>query len=271
MDGTDSQGFFANETMTVKLHTKRKTRLRDVMIGCSENFTGKFRNFDGIMGLGFNTYSLAVKLALHFGKRFSYCLVDHLSSMSLVNLLSFGPLPYSFPNLQTTELIVTEIAPYYFVNVTGVSVGGKLLNIPPPIWRLEQRGGVILDSGSSLTYLAPEAYRPVMDALEAPLSVFRRADLLIFPMEYCVFTDGRWTDDVVPLLTIHFADGAKFTPPVKSYIIDADEGVKCIGLAKTKPGAVTVIGNILQQNHFWEFDLWNNKLRYAPSTCDHVN
>ncbi|KAK9285843.1 hypothetical protein L1049_025044 [Liquidambar formosana] len=85
-------------------------------------------------------------------------------------------------------------------------------------------------------------------------------------MEFCFSATG-FEESLAPKLAFHFADGAQFAPPVKSYIIDVADGVKCLGFASADWPGTSVIGNIMQQNHVWEFDLGRNKLGFAPSTC----
>ncbi|XWS75760.1 hypothetical protein CRYUN_Cryun01aG0119800 [Craigia yunnanensis] len=265
-DGTRVVGIFGNDTVKVRLSGGQKIKVTDVMVGCSETIRGNFHDIDGVMGLGFDQYSFAVKAAKKFGDKFSYCLVDHLSPSNLVNFLVFGEVTdSSVPNMQYTELILGIVNPYYAVNVSGISVNGKMLDVPSNVWDVKGDGGVIMDSGSSLTYLVKPVFDRVIAAFQAPLSKFKKLNLDLGP-GYC-FSDAGFEESLMPKLAIHFADGAKLVPPVKSYIIDADEGVKCLGFAPTDWPGNSVIGNIMQQNHLWEYDLLNSKLGFAPSSC----
>ena len=259
-------GIFGNDTVKVRLSGGQKIKVTDVMVGCSETIRGNFHDIDGVMGLGFDTHSFAVKAAKKFGDKFSYCLVDHLSPSNLVNFLVFGKVTDSpLPNMQYTELILGIVNPYYAVNVSGISVNSKMLDIPSNVWDVKADGGVIIDSGSSLTYLVKPVFDRVIAAFQAPLRKFRKVTLKSGP-DYC-FSGAGFEESMMPKLAIHFADGAKLVPPVKSYVIDAEEGVKCLGFASTDWPGSSVIGNILQQNHLWEFDLLNSKLGFAPSSC----
>ncbi|KAF8408552.1 hypothetical protein HHK36_004615 [Tetracentron sinense] len=267
-DESSAQGIFVNETVTVGLTNGRKIRLHDVLIGCSETFRGRaFSVADGVMGLGYNKYSFAVKAAEMLGGKFSYCLVDHLSPSDLTNYLSFGgSTTVVAKNMQYTKLVVGVIDSFYAVNVAGISIGGKMLNIPFKVWDVGGAGGTIIDSGSSLTLLTEPAYHPVMAALKAALTKFQSLELDIGPVEFC-FNSTGFDESVMPRFAFHFADGVRFEPPVKSYVIDAADGIKCLGFASTDWPGTVVIGNIMQQNHLWEFDLVGNKLGFAPSTC----
>jgi hypothetical protein len=91
------------------------------------------------------------------------------------------------------------------------------------------------------------------------------------PFDYCYnWTSPSTGEDLavaVPELAVHFAGSARLQPPAKSYVIDAAPGVKCIGLQEGDWPGVSVIGNILQQEHLWEFDLKNRRLRFKRSRC----
>ncbi|KAG6418931.1 hypothetical protein SASPL_121138 [Salvia splendens] len=269
-DGSATLGVFANETVTFSLTNGRKARLHDVLVGCSESARGQsFVAADGVMGLGYSNYSLAVKAAARFGGKFSYCLVDHLSPKNVSSYLIFGShkeVNISVVRMRYTELVLGVINPFYAVNVKGISVGGVMLDIPAEVWDLSSVGGAIVDSGTSLTVLTQPAYQPVMAALRESLQGFKRLDLDIGPLEYC-FNSTGFDAAMVPRLVLHFVDGARFEPPVKSYVIDAAPGVKCLGFAAAAWPGASVVGNILQQNHFWEFDIGKSRLGFGTSSC----
>ncbi|KAH6777180.1 hypothetical protein C2S52_007386 [Perilla frutescens var. hirtella] len=269
-DGSATMGLFAKETVTFRLSNGRKRRVQNVLVGCSESSLGQsLEAGDGVIGLGYSNYSLALKTAHKFGGKFSYCLVDHLSPRNVSSYLIFGSHKHvniSVMRMRYTELVLGVINPFYAVNIKGISIGGSMLQIPAETWNLNGTGGVIVDSGTSLTVLTQPAYQPVMAALNGSLQAFQRLDLDIGPLEYC-FNSTAFNDTVVPRLEFHFVDGATFQPPVKSYVIDAAPGVKCLGFAPAASPGASVIGNIMQQNHFWEFDIANSRLGFATSSC----
>ncbi|EPS68033.1 hypothetical protein M569_06741 [Genlisea aurea] len=273
-DGSSAEGIFAGETVELKLAKGRgKARLQNVLIGCTKNFSGSsFQTSDGVLGLGYSNFSFAHAAAARFGDKFSYCLLDHLAAKNKSSYITFssgrsisasisaGPIRY-------TDLVLGVIGSNYAVNVRGISIGGSWLRIPSDTWNnLSGSGGVIIDSGSSLTALAPPAYAPVIAALNRSLARFGDPHVKIGPME-CCFNSTGFHESVVPKLAIHFAGGTRFEPPVKSYVIDAAPGVVCLGFVQAASPGVSVIGNILQQNHWWEFDLGNRRLGFAASDC----
>jgi len=222
----------------------------------------------GILGLGYAKDSFIDKAGSKYGSQFSYCLVDHLSHRDVPSYLTLGG--HHKAKLQSemkkTELIL--FPPFYGVNVVGISIGNEMLKIPPAIWDFNTQGGTIVDSGTTLTALLNPAYEPVFEALTKPLASVKRISAEVFgALDFC-FEDEGFDESVVPRLAFHFSGGARFEPPVKSYIIDVAPQVKCIGIVPIMGSVgVSVIGNIMQQDHLWEFDFAKNTVGFAPSVC----
>lgn len=270
-DGSAAMGVFANETVSAGLTNGRKTRLHNVLIGCTDSFQGPtLQNVDGIMGLANTKYSFATNAAATFGGKFSYCLVDHLSHLNATNYIIFGTNRNQGKvsgNTRHTKLELDAIPSFYAVNVIGISVGNKMLEIPMQVWDASEGGGTIIDSGTSLTFLADPAYQAVMEALKVSVSKYQRVKLDGVPMEYC-FNSTGFNGSLVPKLIIHFDDGARFEPHWNSYVIAAAAEVRCLGFLPARFPALSVIGNIMQQNYLWEFDLKGKRLVFAPSSCN---
>ncbi|XP_009363310.2 aspartic proteinase NANA, chloroplast [Pyrus x bretschneideri] len=272
IEGTHAFGLFANETVRATLASGRRTKLENVIVGCTDHIKGSggIRHGDGILGLGFGRNSFATKASLNFGGKFSYCLVDLQSPKNVSNFLTFGG--HKSARLQKpmtyTKLVIGDSedkGSFYGVNVQGISVGGKMLDIPPRVWDENLKGGTIVDSGTSLTFLKVPAYKAVMKVMTMALSKVKKLSPDNDPFDFC-FSSKGFNKSLVPKFAIHFADGAIFEPPVKSYALDVADGKMCLGFVPTNVGP-SVIGNIMQQNHLWEFDLGRRTLGFAPSTC----
>ncbi|KAG2305773.1 hypothetical protein Bca4012_085340 [Brassica carinata] len=270
-DGSTAQGVFAEDTFTVGLTNGSVASLPGLLIGCSSSTKGdSLRVADGVLGLAFSDQSFTSKATNIFGGKFSYCLVDHTSRKNVSNYLIFGSTPSSTtkpPVRRTARLDLNLLPPFYAISIVGISIGDTMLNIPPIVWDVTRGGGTILDSGSSLTFLADAAYKAVVSGLERHLVGVKRVRPEGLPMEYCYDT-SKFDDSKLPQLSFHFKGGARFAPYRKSYLIaTAAPGVRCLGFVPAGAQATNVIGNIMQQNHLWEFDLTASTLSFAPSTC----
>uniref|UniRef100_A0A0E0L5K2 Peptidase A1 domain-containing protein n=1 Tax=Oryza punctata TaxID=4537 RepID=A0A0E0L5K2_ORYPU len=281
----------------------RKAKLQGVVLGCTTAYGGQgFEASDGVLSLGYSNISFASRAASRFGGRFSYCLVDHLAPRNAYSNISFasraasrfgGRFSYclvdhlaprnatsyltfgagpdaassssSSSSSRTPLLLDARVRPFYAVTVDSVSVDGVALDIPAEVWDVGRNGGTIIDSGTSLTVLATPAYKAVVAALSKQLAGLPRVTM--DPFDYCYNWTARGGNLAVPKLAVQFAGSARLEPPAKSYVIDAAPGVKCIGVQEGAWPGVSVIGNILQQEHLWEFDLTNRWLRFRQTSC----
>lgn len=241
-------------------------------MGCTDGIylRTSFNKVDGVLALGHSNNSFAVKAAREFGGKFSFCLVDHWKATNKSNYLIFGR-EEQLPGMQFTDLLF-ESSPlniFYPVKVTGISVNGTMLDIPSYVWDMKiskDSGGMIVDSGTTVTHLVEPAYVKVIAALEPSLRVYKK---IKGNLDYCFFFPRNevFDEKSIPQVVIHFAGGAKLEPPVTSYIFDDADDVKCVGFKKLSWPAISMLGNVLMQNHLWEFDIANKRLGFAPSNC----
>ncbi|OEL34466.1 Protein ASPARTIC PROTEASE IN GUARD CELL 1 [Dichanthelium oligosanthes] len=279
-DGSAARGVVGTDSATIALSgsgpdSSRRAKLQGVVLGCTASYDGQsFQSSDGVLSLGNSNISFASRATARFGGRFSYCLVDHLAPRNATSYLTFGPGPEdaagptpasapAAPAEQTPLLLDRRMSPFYAVTIDSIAVAGEVLDIPADVWDVDRNGGAILDSGTSLTILATPAYRAVVAALSKQLAGLPRVTM--DPFEYCY----SWTAGApeIPKLEVQFAGSATLEPPAKSYVIDAAPGVKCIGVQEGAWPGVSVIGNILQQEHLWEFDLRDRWLRFKHTRC----
>lgn len=282
-DGSAARGVVGTDSATISLSSGsgrggggdngggRRAKLQGIVLGCTATYDGQsFQSSDGVLSLGNSNISFASRAAARFGGRFSYCLVDHLAPRNATSYLTFGPGPEdpassnaAAPAAQTPLLLDRRMSPFYAVTVDAVYVAGEALDIPADVWNVDKNGGAILDSGTSLTILATPAYRAVVTALSRHFAGLPM--VAMDPFEYCY----NWTGGApeIPKLEVRFAGSARLVPPAKSYVIDAAPGVKCIGVQEGSWPGVSVIGNILQQEHLWEFDLRDRWLRFKHTRC----
>ncbi|CAJ1958257.1 unnamed protein product [Sphenostylis stenocarpa] len=271
-DGSSATGFFGTDTISVDLLNGKNGKLDNITIGCTTTMLDGV-NFNeetgGILGLGYAKDSFIDIAGRKYGSQFSYCLVDHLSHRNVPSYLTLGGHLKAklLTEIKRTELIL--FPPFYGVTVVGISIGNEMLKIPPEVWDFNTEGGTIIDSGTTLTALLYPAYEPVYEALTKPLASVKRVTEEDFgALDFC-FEDEGFDDIVMPRLVFHFEGGARFEPPVKSYIIDVAPQVKCIGIVPiVGDSGLSVIGNIMQQDHLWEFDFARNTVGFAPSMCN---
>ncbi|XP_073027587.1 aspartyl protease family protein 2-like [Primulina eburnea] len=260
-DGSFTVGEFSTETLTF-----RRTRVKNVALGCGHDNEGLFVGAAGLLGLGRGKLSFPTQAGRRFGDKFSYCLVDR-SSSSKPSYLMFGESSFSRKAVFTPLITNPKLDTFYYIGLNGISVGG----VPVPViasstFNLDPsgNGGVIVDSGTSVTRLTRPAYIALRDAFRSGASNLKRApDYSLF--DTCFDLSGK-TVVKVPTLVFHFT-GAEVSLPASNYLIPVDsEGTFCFAFAGTTSG-LSIIGNIQQQGFRVVFDLAGKRVGFAPGSC----
>ncbi|KAL4203482.1 hypothetical protein AMTRI_Chr01g128160 [Amborella trichopoda] len=257
-DQSQSTGVLATESFTFETS---RTVLIGIGFGCGHNNTGNFiAAMAGVAGLGGGLLSLPSQLG---GGKFSYC----LTFGNAIGQLIFGDNPvFDGPNTKRTQIIRDPDNPiFYFLNLEDISVGDKRLNIPPETF---DNGGFIIDSGTTLNYLANQAYRLLTNELKVVIQLEAandpRIDLDIV-LELCYKKPNNY--EGIPDITYHFLGGADWKIPPQNSFEHVSEEVICLALGPSEDEEASILGNFAQKDMVVEFDVNNNILSFAPADC----
>ncbi|KAM3276468.1 hypothetical protein ACQJBY_044707 [Aegilops geniculata] len=140
---------------------------------------------------------------------FSYCLVDRDSPSS--STLQFGDSEQ--PTVTAPLLRSPRTNTFYYVGLSGISVGGQTLSIPSSAFAMDDAGsgGVIVDSGTAVTRLQSGAYGALREAFEqGTQSLPRASGILLF--DTCYDLAGRQSVQV-PAVALRFEGGGELKLP----------------------------------------------------------
>lgn len=73
----------------------------------------------------------------------------------------------SLTALDYNLLCFKTLRPHYNVNLQSIAVNGQTLNIDSSVFTTSSNRGTIIDSGTTLAYLAEEAYDPFVTAVSS--------------------------------------------------------------------------------------------------------
>nr|XP_043607068.1 aspartyl protease family protein 2-like [Erigeron canadensis] len=262
-DGSFTIGEFSTETLTF-----RKTKVNNVAFGCGHDNQGLFVGAAGLLGLGRGKLSFPNQAGRQFGSKFSYCLVDR-SMSSKPSSLVFGNGAVSRVARFTPLLNNPKMDTFYYLGLTGFSVGGaRVAGITSSLFQLDTKsgnGGVIIDSGTSVTRLTRPAYVALRNAFLSGASHLKRGpNFSLF--DACFDLSGK-TEVKVPTVVMHFKGGADVSLPASNYLIPVDSsGSFCFAFAGTSTG-LSIIGNIQQQGFRVVYDLAGSRVGFAPKSC----
>ncbi|KAF2300712.1 hypothetical protein GH714_015295 [Hevea brasiliensis] len=165
-DGSGTSGYYVADFLhfdTVLGGSVTNNSSAAVVFGCSTLQTGDLtksdRAVDGIFGFGQQDMSVISQLASQgiTPKVFSHCLKGDDAGGGVLVLGEIVE-----PNIVYTPLVPTQ--PHYNLNLQSISVNGQTLAIDSSVFATSSNQGTIVDSGTTLAYLAEAAYDPFVNA-----------------------------------------------------------------------------------------------------------
>ncbi|KAF2325538.1 hypothetical protein GH714_030055 [Hevea brasiliensis] len=256
-DGSFTMGDFVTETLSFG----SSGTVNKVALGCGHDNEGLFVGAAGLLGLGGGPLSLTSQLK---ASSFSYCLVNRDSTGSSTLDFNSGLVSDAViaPLLRSNK-----IDTFYYVGLTGLSVGGRLLSIPQSVFQMDDsgNGGIIVDCGTAITRLQSQAYNSLRDAFVSMTQNLKpTGGVALF--DTCYDLSGQ-TSVKVPTVSFHFSEGKSWNLPAANYLIPVDsDGTYCFAFAPTT-SSLSIIGNVQQQGTRVSFDLANNRVGFSSNKC----
>ncbi|CAN5974038.1 unnamed protein product [Sphagnum jensenii] len=273
-DGATTSGVLAYETFTFTALDGSSIPVKHITFGCGQNETlYGFPGVDGIVGLAQSRFSLSSQLSSGpgFADIFSYCLIPLFDTIANHSTFYFG-VPETNISIYTPIVSNTIIpaATFYYVNVTGISVGGVLLDIPADTFYInpvDGTGGIIFDDGTTFTYLTAVAY----DALLKTFQSQYKFPVVSFPPFQCFDTSSATATIIVPSIVFHLqsvsgAAPVDFKLAEDNILLQLLEFLYCLTIVPDDL-SIMIIGNTAQANHQMVFDRVKHQIGWASTTC----
>ncbi|XP_061354378.1 aspartyl protease family protein At5g10770-like [Gastrolobium bilobum] len=235
------------------------------VFGCGRNNKGLFGGVSGLMGLGRSYLSLISQTNATFGGVFSYCLPTTETGAS--GSLIMGNESSVFKNV--TPIAYTRLVPnpqlsnFYILNLTSIDVGGVSLQAPS-----FGNGGIIIDSGTVITRLAPPLYKALKAEFLKQFSGFPSAPGFSI-LDTCFNLTG-YQEVSMPTIRMYFEDNAELNVDVSGifYIVKEDASQVCLALASLSDAYdIAIIGNYQQRNQRVIYDTKQSKVGFAGEPC----
>lgn len=272
--GSETGGIVANETITFTNEDKSLQPVR-LVIGCALTAPGVFFGIDGpdnkisgVFGLGIGPRSFLTQTAQFSQWRFSYCLPPWQKALQVYTYLDIGSdANVSGPNVQTVPMMFGK----YLLDVIDISVSGFPLQLDPAIFLLksDMTGGFTIDSGSSYTFLVPEAYDAVRNAIEESLNKFNLQPLPphggIF--NFCYEYPFSVAVLEFPSVTFHFTNGVDLEVSFWNVFINFDEKA-CMTILPIDEEGPNILGATQQADYRFLYDGLSSSLSFVSEVCD---
>ncbi|KAI3767702.1 hypothetical protein L2E82_18054 [Cichorium intybus] len=247
---------------------------RNLTFGCgTPNDKTSFKNYGGIVGMGRGKLSLVSQLNISV---FSYCMASryHKSDQSILLIEDEAKTAIANKMIQTTPLLPQGNPSNYYISLEGISVGETKLAVSKSDFEIVNgKGGMIIDSGTTFTYLD----KGIIDMIENEFMKQTKlkklhvdvGDTLYNNLTRCF--DPSYDVKIIPKLVFHFS-GANWDVPRENYIY-TKKGQACLAFMDNDNNdaqKVSIFGNMQQQNTMVLYDLHKNSLSFIPAKCNQL-
>nr|AFK39237.1 unknown [Lotus japonicus] len=256
-DNSYSYGGLSSDSirlMLLQLHYNSK-----ICFGCGfqNKFTAdKSGKTTGIVGLGAGPLSLVSQLGDEIGHKFSYCLLPFSSNSN--SKLKFGEAAIVQGNgVVSTPLIIKPDLPFYYLNLEGITVGAKTVKTG------QTDGNIIIDSGSTLTYLEESFYNEFVSLVKETVAV-EEDQYIPYPFDFCfTYKEGMSTP---PDVVFHFTGGDVVLKPMNTLVLIEDNLI-CSTVVPSHFDGIAIFGNLGQIDFHVGYDIQGGKVSFAPTDC----
>lgn len=272
-DDSSTKGTMATETFTFENAT-----VPNIGFGCGDENKGSIGPAAGIIGLGRGPLSLVSQLD---EPTFSYCLTsiddeNTTSTLSMgfpANKINKDITSLASDTIKTTPLYKNPSHPsFYYLSLSGISVGDVKISTDQSVFSQndeeDSTGGMIIDSGTTLTYLDESIFDSIVDQFSSQTKLVPDDSDYNDDYDACFKLPSGTKKVEYPKLVFHF-DGASLDLPAENYLIE-DLSIGMVCLAMGISDGLSVLGNLLQQNILVVYDLEKEKLSFMPTKCDQM-
>ncbi|KAG6414804.1 hypothetical protein SASPL_122178 [Salvia splendens] len=269
-DGSGTSGYYVYDSMyfdSVVGSSLASNNSAPVVFGCSTSQTGDLtkpdRAVDGIFGFGQQGLSVISQLSSQgiTPYSFSHCLRGESGGGGILVLGQIVE-----PNMVFTPLVPSQ--PHYNVNLQSIAVNGQTLSIDSSVFATSSNRGTIIDSGTTLAYLAEEAYDPFVTTITETVSGSVRP--LLAKGNQCYLTTSS-VSEIFPQVTLNFAGGASMILRPQDYLLQQNSiggvAVWCIGIQKIQGQGITILGDLVLKDKIVVYDIAGQRIGWANYDC----
>ncbi|KAI4312561.1 hypothetical protein MLD38_037366 [Melastoma candidum] len=262
-DKLSSVGNISTDIIGLSTLTGSAVTFPGMVFGCGFNNRGPFSTHtSGVVGLGPGDASLVSQIGGNEGSHFAYCLVPFFSTGKYTSKLTFGSdALLSGDGIVTTPLIIDSDTLYYHMTLEGISINGKKFEVSGSSEDDDITGNMIIDSGTTLTWLPSDLYRQIEPEVSAAIDLPRAKD----PIEgYNLCYESSGVLKGAPSITIHFT-GADVVLNWYNAFFQVKENITCFSFVPT--GGQPMYGNLAQMDFMISYDLDLFTLSFKPYDC----
>ncbi|XP_039034162.1 aspartic proteinase 39-like isoform X3 [Hibiscus syriacus] len=173
-------------------------------------------------------------------------------------------------NLQSKSTNGTVVfGAHYNVVMKEIEVGDTLLQLPSDVFDSGDQKGTIVDSGTTLAYLPPAIYEPLMDEILSPQPALQ---LYSVEDQFTCFHYLKNVDDGFPTVKFHFEGSLILRIYPHEYLFQIREDIWCFGWQnsgmQSKDGKdIILLGDLVLSNKVVVYDIENQTIGWTEYNC----
>ncbi|PON49710.1 Aspartic peptidase, partial [Trema orientale] len=270
-DGSGTSGYYVSDLLhfdTIAGDSANSNSSASIVFGCSTSATGDLtksdRAVDGIFGFGQDKMSVISQLSSQgvAPKVFSHCLSGDDSGGGILVLGEIVE-----PNIVYTPLVPSQ--PHYNLNLLNITVNGQVVPVDSGEFTTSSTKGTIVDSGTTLAYLAQKAYDPFVNAITSAAS--QDVTPVTVQGSQCYVVTSSITNNMFPQVSFNFAGNASMVLGPQDYLIQEGtsngDGIWCIGFQKNDGQDTTILGDLVLKDRIVVYDLAGQRIGWADYDC----
>ncbi|KAI3989629.1 hypothetical protein MKX01_036238 [Papaver californicum] len=268
-DGSGTAGFYVSDMLdfdTVTGNSIMSNSSAPVVFGCSNYQSGDLtktdRAVDGILGFGQHGMSIIQQLSSRgiTPKVFSHCLkgTDKGGGVLVLGEVVEEGIVYS-------PLVPSQ--PHYNLNLQSIAINGQPVPIDPAVFSTSSSQGTIVDSGTTLAYLAEGAFDPFVNALVAVVQ--QSVKPFIDKTGTQCFIAQASVSEAFPPVMLNFAGGATMVLKPEDYLLltPGHQGEWCVGFQKVQGQGITILGDLVLKDKIIIYDLARQRIGWVNYDC----
>ncbi|XP_074314670.1 aspartic proteinase CDR1-like [Silene latifolia] len=266
-DKSYTSGDIAIETITFKSDNNNSRSLANITFACGHENVGTFPyQSTGLVGLGGGPLSLVSQLGSSIKGKFSYCLIPFFKEGNFTSKISFGTneqVSGDADGVISTPLIPSSPFTFYYLTLNGVTIGKTTI----PFNRNGRTvGNIIIDSGTTVTYLPLDMYSSLSSVLEEAIQGQKVDDKSGNNFKLCYKTSRDGADLNIPYVTAHFDGGDLVLTPINTFVAVADD-IACLAIMPSNLSIGAIFGNIAQIDFLVGYDTYGGMVSFMPTDC----
>lgn len=226
------------------------------------NSDENFKSRAGFLGLGRGEISFPSQMAVKYNNIFFYCIP---SSREYGGYLTFGSRGLSNSVKYTPISTVKDTGSYYGLDIVGISVAGKDLEIPLTVF---STAGTIIDLNTEFTRLPPKAYAALRTAFMEDMSEANYTITVGRSILDTCYTLPSLENVRLPTILFSFGGGTvvELDPVGMLYVFDVSQA--CFPfVGNDNDDDIAIFGNVQQRTMQIVYDGLGGRVGFAPNGC----